>query len=507
MKSSDYWKKRFELLESEQNKIGLSAYSRIEKQYRDAEKQIEGKISAWYERFAANNEISMAEARQWLKGDDLDEFKWTVQEYIKHGEENAINGKWVKQLENASAKYHISKYEALKIEMQDSLETMFSKQQETMSSALADAYESSYYHTAYEIQHGLRVGVPVAGLDQAQIEKVLSSPWAADGTNFSEKIWTSREKLMSSLQKELTQNIMLGKDPQSAIDAIARQMKTSKYNAGRLVMTEEAYFSSAAQKDCFEDLGVEEYEIVATLDSRTSEICQTMDGQHFPMKDYEAGVTAPPFHPWCRSTTCPYFEDDHGQTGQRIARGEDGKQYNVPADMDYKEWKETFADGDTSGLLELKEDENDGIILSGARITDIESDEADKFAEMYYDEIRSFSTDCEKIATNLDRDADDIKRIKSYLFMDKSLYDDESGQYKRFAPDCAIAQSWQRLMTGKNIQKHDRTLIEHELCEMEIKKENPEIEHLVAHSMANEKYNYQKEAAEYYGGLKKHNKK
>ena len=37
------------------------------------------------------------------------------------------------------------------------------------------------------------------------------------------------------------------------------QMNTSKHNAGRLVMTEEAYFSSAAQKDCFNDLDVEEY--------------------------------------------------------------------------------------------------------------------------------------------------------------------------------------------------------------------------------------------------------
>ena len=73
-------------------------------------------------------------------------------------------------------------------------------------------------------------------------------------------------------------------------------MENSRYNAGRLVMTEEAYFSSAAQKDCFNELGVEQYEIVATLDSRTSEICRNLDGKVFPMKDYQAGVTAPPFH-------------------------------------------------------------------------------------------------------------------------------------------------------------------------------------------------------------------
>ena len=133
--------------------------------------------------------------------------------------------------------------------------------------------------------------------------------------------------------------------PQKAIDAITKKMNASKHNAGRLVMTEEAYFSSAAQKECFNELGVEEYEIVATLDSHTSDICQSLDGQVFPMKDFEPGVTAPPFHVYCRSTTVPHFDEDFGQAGERAARGEDGKTYYVPADMTYEEWRKGFVDG------------------------------------------------------------------------------------------------------------------------------------------------------------------
>ena len=109
-------------------------------------------------------------------------------------------------------------------------------------------------------------------------------------------------------------------------------------------MTETAAVSSSAQKDCFNELDVEEFEIVATLDGRTSEICREMDGQHFPMSQYEIGVTAPPFHVWCRTVTVPYFEDDFGVFGQRAARGEDGKTYYVPADMTYKEWHKEFID-------------------------------------------------------------------------------------------------------------------------------------------------------------------
>ncbi|MBR2594077.1 MAG: minor capsid protein [Firmicutes bacterium] len=120
-------------------------------------------------------------------------------------------------------------------------------------------------------------------------------------------------------------------------------------------MTKEAYFSSLAQKECFEDLDVEEYEIVATLDNRTSELCQEMDGQRFPMKDFEAGVTAPPFHVNCRSTTCPYFNDEFS-VGERAARDENGEVYYVPSDMTYPKWKEAFVDGGSKENLVMLDD-------------------------------------------------------------------------------------------------------------------------------------------------------
>lgn len=352
MKNSEYWKLRFEQLEQAQNGQGAAAFSEIEKQYKEAQKQIEGQIARWYQRFADNNGITLAQARQYLKGAALKEFQWDVQDYIKYGQDNALMGGWMKELENASAKYHISKLEALKIQTQQSLEVMFSKQMGTVTGAMGDIFESGYYHTAYELQKGFNIGWDIAGLDQSQIEKVLSKPWAVDGKNFSERIWTNKEKLISELHGELTQNIMLGADPQKAIDSLAKKMNTSKQNAGRLIMTEEAYFSSAAQRDCFNELDVEQYEIVATLDSHTSDICRSLDGKHFPMKDFQAGVTAPPFHVYCRSTTVPYFDEDFGDIGERAARDEEtGKTYYIPDDMNYEDWKQTFVDGgDKSGF-------------------------------------------------------------------------------------------------------------------------------------------------------------
>lgn len=358
MNNGGYWQKRFELLEQAAHQQGVQCYADIEKQYRQAQKQLEGQIAAWYQRFASNNGVTLAEAKRMLNAKELAELKWDVNQYIQYGQENAINGTWVKQLENASARFHISRLEALKLQTQQSIEVMFGNQLDSIDSTMRNVYKSGYYHTAYEIQKGVGVGWDFSALDDKQISKVINKPWAVDGKNFSERIWGNRQKLVNELNNTLTQNIILGKDPQKAIDEIARKMNTSKTNAGRLVMTEEAFFSSAAQKDCFTELDVEQFEIVATLDSHTSDICRGMDGKHFKMSEWKVGETAPPFHVHCRSTTVPYFDDEFDAVGERAARNEEtGKTYFVPGNMTYKEWDKAFVQGDKSDLQEINPDD------------------------------------------------------------------------------------------------------------------------------------------------------
>ena len=96
------------------------------------------------------------------------------------------------------------------------------------------------------------------------------------------------------------------------------------------------------------ELDVEQFEVVETLDSHTCETCGGMDGKHFPMTEFQIGVTAPPFHPNCRGCTCPYFDDEFDSVGERAARGEDGKTYYVPGNMTYEEWKNSFVDDGVS---------------------------------------------------------------------------------------------------------------------------------------------------------------
>lgn len=340
--NANYWKKRFEVME--QTKFDQASFFnlKIEEKYLKAQRELDNKIYAWYKRFAVNNNISMADAKKLLNNKELAELKWDIKEYIKYGHQNELNQAWMQQLENASARFHISRLEALKIQTQQSLEVLFGNQTDDVDSLIRKIYQDGYYHTLYEVQKGFKIGWDVARIDQNKLDKIIKHPWASDGKNFSKRIWDNRSKLVTELHNELTQMIMLGKAPDDAIKNISNRMRVSKNNVGALVMTESAFFSSAAQKDAFQELDVEEYEVVATLDSRTSEICRMLDGFVGKMEDYKPGETAPPFHVRCRTTTAPHFRDEFAKIGERAARDENGKTYYVPANMSYRTWKNKF---------------------------------------------------------------------------------------------------------------------------------------------------------------------
>ena len=123
-------------------------------------------------------------------------------------------------------------------------------------------------------------------------------------------------------------------------------------------MSEQDSFLNAPPQKVHRYTGVQEYEIVATLDSKTSPICQELDRTHRLMSEFEPGVTAPPFHCWCRTTTVPYFDDEFTENEVRAARGEDKKTYYVPSDMKYSEWKKSFV-GNTNSVRESAKKMND----------------------------------------------------------------------------------------------------------------------------------------------------
>ncbi len=350
--NKEYWKVRAIQLEETLLKKSENYLVDLQEQYKIAERNLEKDISNWYIRFARNNNINLVEAKRFLNSNELKELKWDINQYIKYGEENNINNRWIKELENASAKFHITRLEALKLQLQQEVEVLYGNQLDDIDKTMRDIYTEGYYHTEFEIQKGFNVGFNLMSFSNNELDKVISKPWAIDGKTFSDRIWSNKERLINTLHTELTQSVIRGTSPDKLIKNISDKLNVSKKNAGRLVMTESAYFASASMKDCLNDLGVDKYEIVATLDLHTSEICRELDGKIFDMKDYEVGITAPPFHPWCRTTTCPYFDDEFTIGEKRATRSIDDNMEYIDSNIKYHEWREKYIKDNPQFIVE-----------------------------------------------------------------------------------------------------------------------------------------------------------
>lgn len=350
MSKNNYWQDRFIEEEERLNKIAGDEFRRQQLEYERAIARMNKDIEVWYNRIAKNNDVSLAEAKKMLNDKELKEFKWTLDEYIKHGEENGIKKDWSRQLENASARVHIERLEAMKLQVRGEIEKLYNGRESGFESYLKNLYKDQYNRTAFQIAKGTGVGTNIYSLNDKLVNTVIKKPWAPDGKNFSDRIWEDKDKLINTLHTEMTQAFIRGDSLEKLADKIAEKMKVSKANASRLVYTESAAYSSKARFKSFQDLGVEKYEIVATLDNRTSDICQDMDGKVFDLKDYEVGVTANPFHVRCRTTTAPYFAD---MEGERAARNEKtGETEYVPANMKYSEWKEKYLSNKSEKVLQ-----------------------------------------------------------------------------------------------------------------------------------------------------------
>ena len=177
----------------------------VEREFRKASRKIQADILVWYQRFAENNQITLTEAKKLLNSRELEELRWTVEDYIKAGKENEVSGQWVKQLENASARVHISRLEALQIQLQQQVEILFGNQTDELDKFLQSIYTDRYYRSAFEIQKGTGIGWTFQKFDERQLKTLLSKPWAADGQNFSDRIWKNKQLLLNELQTNMIQ--------------------------------------------------------------------------------------------------------------------------------------------------------------------------------------------------------------------------------------------------------------------------------------------------------------
>lgn len=151
------------------------------------------------------------------------------------------------------------------------------------------------------------------------------------------------------------------------------QLVATRRDAKQIARTTTNHLATEAREETFrenDDLIIG-YEIVATLDSRTSDICLFQDGNIYYYRNQYNPM--PPFHPNCRSTTSPVLSSefdflDKGAT--RASKGAEGGQ-QVSAKQTTYSWLKTqpawFQD-ETLGMAKGKIFRNAGLTTNEFKV-------------------------------------------------------------------------------------------------------------------------------------------
>ena len=336
LSSKEYWEKR----EAYKLEKCLKDIKKIErellKSYKEAMNEIGKEISNLFYKYAKDNNLSYSDAKKYLNSSEFREFKRDLKSYIKLIEE-AGDEELLLELNTLAMKSRISRLEEIFYQCGKYINEVYENTNKRLTVAYSSTIKDNYYQTIFDIHKSIGVGVAFSYIDNDTIKEILAFPWS--GRHYSQNLWINRTKLKNAMVQELTQMIIQGKGVKETSKALSKRLDADYKNCLRLIHTEHSYFMSEATAKAYEELEVEKYQFVATLDKRTSKICQDLDGEIIDLKDRVVGVNASPMHPNCRSCEIPYIKDDYST---RFARDAKGKRIEVSASMTYHEWAKIY---------------------------------------------------------------------------------------------------------------------------------------------------------------------
>lgn len=323
-KSSTYWDKRALNRLSEAEKLSDTYIKRIEKIYEQAYRNINDELESIYRNYSTETGIDVQKLKQKLTKSQTS-IIWKALDKL------GLN-KYVKN----NYKSRISRLEQIQAQIYAKAKEIYSKEEKEQKMCYKGVINHSYNKTIYDVQMGTGYDFSFSRIDDNLVKALLNEKWS--GKNYSERIWGNTDILANSVSEIIGGALLSGQSIQKTAKQIRDRFNVGKYYSERLVRTETNYFNNQVDAMAYEEMGIDKYVFVATLDNRTSEICQMMDNKIFKYKDMERGVNYPPMHVNCRSKTRGYLGEDVEKRLKRRARNPITGKTEIIDNMSYKEW-------------------------------------------------------------------------------------------------------------------------------------------------------------------------
>ena len=324
VKKNSYWDNRAIKRLDDAEKIGEAYVNRIKKIYDRAYKNVEQEINSVYRNYAKDTGLDVDKLKELLTKKETDKTWKTLKrqgldEYIKN-----------------NYKSRITRLEQIQAQIYAKAKQIYPKEELEQKMCYKSVIHDSYYKAIYDAQMGIGYDFSFNKIDKNIINTLLRDNWS--GANYSTRIWGNTNILAESLAEIIGGAMLSGQSISKTTKQIKDRFNVGKYYAERLVRTEVNHFNNEVDAMAYEELGIDKYVFVATLDGRTSKICQDNDNKVFSYKNKEIGVNFPPLHPNCRSKTRAYLDEEAESNLIRRARNPITGETEIVENMSYNEW-------------------------------------------------------------------------------------------------------------------------------------------------------------------------
>lgn len=303
MKSPAYWRERMKDRDRRSRISEDKLIARVNKHYRKAFNEITKELNDFYIKYATNNNITIAEAKQLLTPieymDLLERTSRLKESFALTGSEYTLE-----ELELLSNRRNITRLQALLDSIDMHLIETTHNVQISIEDHLSKMYQRSYKEALADagVKHS-------EVINHRAIKEVIYYPYA--GAMFSDRIWKNKRSLINFIKKDLTQGIIRGESIQKMGKKLKDRERVTKYQAERLIRTETNYNMTRGHVDGYKDSNLV-YGVCVSVagDERTCQDCIDQENVIVPLRDAVSGGTIPPFHPNCRCSVYPVFKDE-----------------------------------------------------------------------------------------------------------------------------------------------------------------------------------------------------
>lgn len=288
---STYWNKRHEQWLNNQARMDTSTTKKLEKEYVRTANELEKEIASYFQRYGQDNVIEFRTMMQGLDKKDRDMLFKDMDAFAeKHPE-------YAHLMPVRESVYKLNRLQGLHYSTQMKLLELGAIEQKELEKHLEKTYGKRYEQVMKE----LGLGNQFLAIDRQLMQNTIYAKWI-NNENFSQRIWKNKDKLLNHLTTKYRDGLARGDNYAQLTKNIMERFNVGLNDAKRLVWTEASFVYNQSHTHAYKDVGVEEYELTAIMDSRTSRICRAMDGKRFRFAEMEVGVNFPPFHAYCRTT-------------------------------------------------------------------------------------------------------------------------------------------------------------------------------------------------------------